>query len=377
MILTVVFVQCKKDEKTSSPVPPKETVKNFFTVPDGTFHNEELPASSQGADAPSISEVIGNASVIDGGNTAISVKSNSENIKSVIVSKKGSHGYFLINPSTEQRKLYQVLLVFSSDLPEDEFTIVVAVVDEQDQVSAYYEVLVKKIQNVGAGLLQFSLSFNLLDDIDLHVEQPDGQDIYYANRGGYDYYALYIAASEVLTEEQMSELGELSEPEQVDYLSQFLDLSQYKVKGGWLDLDSNAGCNLDSINNENINYTYISDIDPGEYIVRVDFYADCQEGTEPTNYSVTAKYQGEIIATTSGDNPHQGSFEPNTADFGSAFSGVEVMRVNITPEMLNNHTKGTYKLIYKPEEKPNLSTKQKSTITKPGFKLGEWLKKAN
>ncbi len=376
MGMIFALAQCKKKEDTPQPTPqPTQSVKNFFTVTNATFYDAAMPATSQSSNAPVITEVTGNGSIIDGGNNMLQIHSNSDDITNIIVAKKGAHGYYKLN--TDSKKgLFQALLVFTSNISEDEFTIMVSIVNGQDLVSAYYEVLVKKVQNVGAGILQFSLSFDLLNDIDLHVVQPDNKEIFYDNPGGYDYYALYQAAQGTLTEEQLIHLMSLdNQADQVAYLSQFIAVEEYKTPGGWLDIDSNAGCAIDSVNNENINYNYASDILAGEYIVRVDFYSECVGGEAPTNYVVTAKYNGQIIATTSGANPYQGFFESGTADYGDYGAGVEVMRVNITPAMLSNNTKPAYQFTY---DKDNVvKSNRKVNITQPVFNLNKWLKKAN
>src|SRR5262249_326010 len=56
--------------------------------------------------------------------------------------------------------------------------------------------------------------------------------------------------------------------------------------GGTLDLDSNAGCTIDNINNENV--TWPAGRAPnGNYIVRVDNWNSC--GQQPINWVVTVQ----------------------------------------------------------------------------------------
>jgi hypothetical protein len=126
------------------------------------------------------------------------------------------------------------------------------------------------VEAVGSGALQVSLSWDTPTDVDLHLVTPTGQEIYWANR---------------------------------------------EAEGGELDLDSNAACGIDGINNENI--TFAEDAPEGQYIARVDFWSDC--GGLDANYTVTTRSCGEI-------QTYQGSFAPGTGDGGGAGSGVEVAR---------------------------------------------------
>jgi hypothetical protein len=69
---------------------------------------------------------------------------------------------------------------------------------------------------------------------------------------------------------------------------------------GELDLDSNPGCSLDYVNNENITYNdstaYVA---AGTYKIYVDLYENC-DPTIATNYVVTVFYGGALIASKSG-----------------------------------------------------------------------------
>jgi hypothetical protein len=123
----------------------------------------------------------------------------------------------------------------------------------------------------GSRLLQVSLNWSAPVDMDLHVTVPSGEDIYYGHKEG--------------------------------------------LSGGTLDLDSNAGCAIDDINNENITW---ADILPvlGDYQVRVDLWSAC-EYTRSIPYVVT-------VRTCAGDRQYSGAFDPSQADFGGEGAGVHV-----------------------------------------------------
>ncbi len=122
-----------------------------------------------------------------------------------------------------------------------------------------------------AGNLRVSLGWDTPTDVDLHVIEPSGEEIYYSHKNS--------------------------------------------ATGGYLDLDSNAGCGIDNVNQENVFW----ELPPsGEYIVRVDYWSSC--GDYPANYRLTVTGCGV-------DNPPViGRFESYQSDGGSSGSGREILR---------------------------------------------------
>jgi hypothetical protein len=103
------------------------------------------------------------------------------------------------------------------------------------------------VKEVGFGDLQVSLSWNNADDLDLYVEIPSGEKIFFGNR---------------------------------------------EVDNGKLDLDAEAGCRPDNIRNENIYFTV--PLNNGSYKVSVRVYTKCGTSTGAA-YSVSAFHNGEIF----------------------------------------------------------------------------------
>lgn len=110
-----------------------------------------------------------------------------------------------------------------------------------------------RVHHVGSGDVQVSISWLGASDVDLHVYDPSGEEVYFANP---------VAAS-----------------------------------GGRLDLDSNAGCSIDNVNNENIVWP-VGGAPHGEYRVVVDYWSDC--GVPRSDYVVTFQAQGVEPRTVSG-----------------------------------------------------------------------------
>ncbi len=99
--------------------------------------------------------------------------------------------------------------------------------------------------DVGTGDVQVSIAWDALSDVDLHVIDPFGDEIFFG--------------------------------------------VPFSESGGVLDLDSNPACAIDGINNENI--TWPSGAAPrGEYIVRVEYFDSCN--VPATNYVVTINFGG-------------------------------------------------------------------------------------
>ena len=104
-------------------------------------------------------------------------------------------------------------------------------------------------------------------DIDLHLITPSGEEIFYGHRGSSTY---------------------------------------------GLDHDSNAGCHIDGLNNENI-YLPASKIENGTYTVIVNMYANCTPSIA-TSWSCVVRYQGNVIRPTTGSNPAAGVYPVNAGN---------------------------------------------------------------
>lgn len=90
---------------------------------------------------------------------------------------------------------------------------------------------------------------------------------------------------------------------------------------GWLDLDSNPACRIDSVRIENVIYPASAPAPKGHYTVRVDYFQNCSAvGTVPYEVEVRANGQRRYYC---------GSFQHTQSDQGSAGSGVTVTTFDI------------------------------------------------
>lgn len=226
------------------------------------YHAESAPSGSGG---PSLT-VSGPSSMVPGGSATMSVTSDS-GMTTVYVSIAGLAGYYEVTlPGSSTAT--ELIVTLAQSLPHLDFTMNYAAADSGGTAGPATAHPVTAVE-VGTGAVQVSVSWNTPTDVDLHLVEPDSTEIYYGN--------------------------------------------PFSADGGTLDLDSNADCYIDGVNNENI--TWPTGSPPhGTYTVRVDYYSDCSI-TGNTTYTVTVQVQGQAARTFSG------TFSASDADFGGMGSG--------------------------------------------------------
>jgi hypothetical protein len=186
------------------------------------------------------------------------------------------------------------VLLFSQNL-SGSFEIQIGARLSDGTITAIYTAQITHIA-AGTGGLQVSLSFNNDKDVDLYVVEPNGRVVYYGNKGEYTY------------DEQ----------------------GQRTVIWG-LDIDSNAGCSIDGIDNENVFYPR-EYIQTGKYEVWVNMYSNC-DATIATNWVITSIKEGVLVPVTFGQNPATGVFPIGTPSnsIGSTLNAqaIKVMEFNM------------------------------------------------
>jgi uncharacterized protein YfaP (DUF2135 family) len=175
----------------------------------------------------------------------------------------GYHEIKLKQASTE----VAIVVTVAQSLPGQQFALYFAVVNAAGTQGPLAAQSVQAI-GVGTGNVQVSVSWNVDSDLDLHVVDPSGEEVYYGN--------------------------------------------DQSASGGQLDLDSNPNCDIDGTRNENITW---QEAPAGTYTVRVDLYEAC--GVTPTEYVVTIQVVGQPTQTFTGTIEGEG-------DVGGEGSGVQV-----------------------------------------------------
>jgi uncharacterized protein YfaP (DUF2135 family) len=202
------------------------------------------PASSGGP----VITVTGNQTVINGGTLPVTISGAGPfNVVYMYVGARsvglangspgGVDGYYEVHLPISQTSA-TLLLAFSQTLPLPQFQLFFAVSNSSGPVGPFTALDTTAI-TVGTGDIQVSLSWDVDSDVDLHVVDPSGEEIYYGHR--------------------------------------------QSASNGSLDLDSNAACDLDHKRNENV--TWPTGRAPrGTYTVRVDYWNSCR--VAQTNYTV-------------------------------------------------------------------------------------------
>lgn len=248
--------------------PSKVTITDFIAgVTDvgatiSAVHHGGAPPASSGAQ---VVNVTGGSTLINGGSAQITVAAATGNFTDVFVTVEGAEGYYQLTfPATVT--VEDLLLTAAQHLPRHSFNISYGI-GSGGGVGGTHSVPVSVVP-VGAGDIQVSVSWDAESDVDLHVVQPDAEEVYYGNTTS--------------------------------------------AAGGQLDLDSNAGCSIDHVKNENITYP---NPPSGTYVVRVDYYDSCTVGA--TNYVVTVQRKGHPPQTFTGQFT-------GTGDGGAAGSGTTI-----------------------------------------------------
>jgi len=332
LILSLAFVACSKDKKDTPGDDDKgPATSTFFTIENATYHETgNLPQGS----TELINDLTINRTVINGGSTVISFTSPQQ-IKTAYVAVKGMPGYYEYNfdesnSSLRSSSYYYELILFISQLltEEQDFIITISVLAANGDRSRPVDTDEIQIKEVGTGTLQVSLSWDQLDDVDLHLLEPSGNKIYYGNRSSENWeklefeFGCYLV--EKYTSHDVSSLKYTNENdwytldeylEDVPYLAYLTDYEPFMTErrgeeGGYLDLDSNPGCSIDGVNNENI--TYKNAPAAGTYYVAVDLFEKCNSSKAGAKYSVTVNYKGQAVTIS---NKQTGQFE--ASDGGS------------------------------------------------------------
>lgn len=161
-------------------------------------------------------------------------------------------------------------LDFSPELPLGERRLFVYAADSDDRTGpATVQNLSVLPRDQPMGELVVSLRWERDADLDLHVEDPDGVEIWARQKTGYT----------------APPPGTPPDPGAM-------------ARAGRLDFDSNAACVIDGRRRENISWT----VPPpsGRYRVRVDTFSLCREAV--AYWTVEVRFQGQLVGQASGQS---------------------------------------------------------------------------
>lgn len=258
--------------------------------------NQELVNQPLGAGEPDgpVAQVSETTTVVNGGSVQETITSEQEfsvvrvALEELVVPTAGTEGETAPAPTStgapargyHEIKLRQpsttvdVVVTVAQALPGQTFLLYFAVADAAGKQGPLATQTVQAL-DVGTGVVQVSVSWNVDSDVDLHVVDPNGEEIYFGH------------------------------PE--------------SASGGSLDLDSNPDCEIDGKRNENITWKDTAPL--GTYTVRVSLYDAC--GVSPSKFVVTVRVAGQPSRTYTGTLEGEG-------DAGGEGAGIEVATFEVT-----------------------------------------------
>jgi hypothetical protein len=229
------------------------TARNGEVV--GTLTAGALPAGTTGTAAT----VAGVSGAVNGGSAQVRLH-RTEGFQRVLVGVQGVDAYYdLTLPSGTS--LEDLVVGIAPGLEGGSLLMRYAVAGPQGL--GPFATQTMRVIKVGTGDVQVSIAWSGASDIDLHIFDPAGEEIFYDNK--------------------------------------------QSASGGMLDLDSNAACAIDGRNAENVVWP-ASGAPRGQYRVVVDYYDDC--GVTQTDWIVTLQVAGVEARTMGGSFTGIGAATP-------------------------------------------------------------------
>jgi hypothetical protein len=226
---------------------------DVIEVADGAFQDGDAPASA-GADAlPAIVRLTGPAAVTNGGTAVLHVELAApvEN-PTFVVQREGDSGFHtVVGTDPDADGIHDISVHVAAEASRASLLLRVALTDGMGNTGEYAELQLELVQS-GTGDVKITLSFDRVHDLDLHVIEPNGEEVSYLN-----------------------------------------DAS---ATGGKLDLDTGANCQAGGAMSENI-FWPPGGAPPGEYRVTVHNYEQCTPGA--ISFSVRIAHD-DVVDTYTG-----------------------------------------------------------------------------
>jgi hypothetical protein len=218
---------------------------------DGTVNASLVPGDRPASDpsGPTLT-VAGVPTAINGGSLRATLTSPTAFTRA-IVSLNNHEDYYQVDLGSPVLSV-DLVITLSQDAPQATLGLVYGAAPAGGPFGTMLTQNINMVR-VGAGDVQVSVAWDAPTDVDLHVFDPDSEEIYFANTTS--------------------------------------------ASGGTLDLDSNAACSIDNINNENITWP-IGGAPSGNYSVSLVYWSACSQ--PQSNYTVTIFVRGQAAQTFSG-----------------------------------------------------------------------------
>jgi hypothetical protein len=253
--------------QTEHPNDPETVIESLesdtVSVRDGSFV-EGAPTPSSDAALAQIVSLTGPPAVTNGGIALLHVKLSAAVVAPMFaVQLSGEEGYYSVAAVDPNRDdVYDISVKIPADTEQASMRVGVALLDAMGNAGGYQEITFEVVPS-GIGDVKVTLTFDRLHDLDLHVIEPSGDQIFYQRPGS--------------------------------------------TIGGQLDLDSGANCEPSPYNSENV-FWPPGGAPAGEYKVSVQNYQQCSPGeikfTVRIAYDdVVRTYDGSFVDGSAGEEP--------------------------------------------------------------------------
>jgi hypothetical protein len=259
LLLTALTVAACEPPLTTGPTGVMSdyvtavTARNGEAV--GVLRAGALPAGTAGA----VAAVAGVSGAVNGGSAQVRLRST-EGFERVLVGVQGVDAYYDLTLPTGT-SLEDLVVGIAPGLEGGLLQMRYVVAGPEG--FGPFATQTMRVIKVGTGDVQVSIAWSGASDIDLHIFDPAGEEIFYDNK--------------------------------------------QSASGGMLDLDSNAACAIDGRNAENVVWP-AAGAPRGQYRVVVDYYDDC--GVSQTDWVVTVQVAGVEARTFSGSFTGIGATTP-------------------------------------------------------------------
>lgn len=265
-------VETADRERRNAPDTVLERLESdTVSVRDGSFV-EGAPAPSSEAALAQIVSLNGPPAVTNGGTAVLHVELSAPVEAPVFAVRLSAEAGYYTVPGVDANDdgIYDIIVKVPADAAQRSMQVGVALLDAMGNAGAYRELAIELVPS-GIGDVKVTLSFDRLHDLDLHVIEPSGDQIFHQRPGS--------------------------------------------TVGGQLDLDSGANCLPSPSNSENV-FWPPGGAPAGEYHVSVQNYQQCSPGK--IAFTVRIAYD-DVVRT------YDGSFPDGSA--GAAPTAANVLEI--------------------------------------------------
>ena len=243
-------------------------------VAGGQFYRGSIDKLA-GSGGPNVVDLLNSQSVITPGlqNKQISGRLD-PSAMAVAIGLAGDVGYWILatdvpDADSPTQPTFHASLAFSPSLPQTSYDLMVRAISPPDAIGPAAHAALDVQQTLPpSGALVISLWWDTESDLDLHVVDAYGVEIWAGNINSYDRYAVTPT----------TDAGAWNE-------------------GGILDFDSNGGCVIDGRCNENV--VWAAAAPAGDYVARVDTFSLC--GNSAARWTVEALLNGVSLGKAEGE----------------------------------------------------------------------------